>query len=573
MESLTDKKVMAKIKKNWHHDIQYIDGRFVEDVVKQFQETNDEDLLNKILDNYAIFKNVWAKAFAQYLDGDLEAGLLMHDEIVWRSAFKFNRAKSRKPDGKAFNAYVVSALLNQLKNQRNAKMSHKNHPRVLCPICNEEVYQIDHKHLKHSVDLDRYRKMFPNYPLVSTDGRTHCPITGDRVAAVTEPYLNRLNKSYTVAHFMAEYHSILPKMPVVCPVSGSELSEVSNAYPAQIMPGYTPEAFLEDFPNFAGAFSCPFSGKKLLEMTQEHLNSVLGQDGSVGARTLAQVAESFPNFTDQVRQVSVVNPYTNKRVPEITLAMLAAAGTSWKEHMEKHAEVWLEKYYPGMVTCPFTGRKTHVIKKSDLAEIGKTPWDFYAAVSKYPLKKFQVKCGLCGEWVDNVWAHLEEKQHSYAQSMTVNEFESMYGTYATKVVIRTNSYVQNDSGDSIHVADLFPEQVEKVDFLEIEDSLLEASQDDLDRQIAKSIRGSSTVEDIFFSSAEIKVVNVPFEFKSGMTKAVRDAVRDGMSVTDFDLAKPPVEGSSEVTIMVPSRDTIRRRLARMIEASDLAKTP
>src|ERR1039457_683178 len=114
LEPLTDKSIIAKIKgtRHWHHDIQYIDGKFVEETVKEFQLTSNEDLLVKIIDNYSIFRGTWSKAFAQYLDGDIDSGGLMHDEIVWRAAFKFNREKSQKPDGKAFNAYVVSALLN-----------------------------------------------------------------------------------------------------------------------------------------------------------------------------------------------------------------------------------------------------------------------------------------------------------------------------------------------------------------------------------------------------------------------------------------------------------------------------
>jgi hypothetical protein len=64
MDSLveTQKKVIKKIKatKHWHHDIQYIGDQFVEEVVKEFQRTNDEDLLTKIIDNYSIFRGEWA---------------------------------------------------------------------------------------------------------------------------------------------------------------------------------------------------------------------------------------------------------------------------------------------------------------------------------------------------------------------------------------------------------------------------------------------------------------------------------------------------------------------------------
>jgi uncharacterized Zn finger protein (UPF0148 family) len=747
----------------------------------------------------------------------------MHDEIVWRSAFKFQREKSRKPDGKAFNAYVVSALLNQLKNQRNARMSHKNHPRVVCPVCNEEVYQIDHKHLRHTIDLDRYKKALPKYPLVAAGGNTLCPIKDIEVKAINQPYLNRITGNYTLEDYRAE-HGV---KAVICPVSGAELRKVDNAYPASIMAGYTPEEFLADFPNFVGAVTCPFtgrkmleidqpyldrmfnaivgpeqtiqelgeefpnltfaarqvgvtnpytskkvieitlpmlaaagatwkehleayaqvwldkeypegvtcpftgrrttmitrsdiesmgktvsdfysavckfpmrkfqvkcaecgewvdnvwehvgnhgmtldsyverfpkhplvsvdgtvpcpisgkpireitqaylnrqigrytvedfkseqeslsvvicpvtkmeikkvdnaypaaikqgytpeefladfphfdgaiicpfSGKKLLEMTQSHLDAVVNQVKS-DPILMSDLAVKFPNYTFQATKVPVTNPYTGKKVSEITLSMLAAAGTTWKEHMERFSEIWLDKYYPGMVTCPFTGRKTHVIKKEAIQAMGKTVWDFYAVVCRYPLRKYQVRCGLCGDWTDNIWSHLEAKNHSFAKSMTINEFEGMYGTYATKVVVRTNSYVENDSGDSIHVADLFPDDSEKIDFLELEDSLLDVSHDNLDEKIARSIRGASTLEDIFYAAAEIRQVSIPFEFKGGMTKATRTAVKDALGVVDFDLAMTPAEGANSVSVMIPSRDTIRRKLARMIESSDLSKT-
>lgn len=93
-----DKKVIQKIKsinqkKNWHHDIEYIDGEYVELVVEKYQKTKSEDLLAKILKNYEIYKMTWAKAFAPYLDNEIESGMALYDEIIWTSACKFDRSK------------------------------------------------------------------------------------------------------------------------------------------------------------------------------------------------------------------------------------------------------------------------------------------------------------------------------------------------------------------------------------------------------------------------------------------------------------------------------------------------
>ena len=95
---LTEKKINQKMKvlqKRYHHDIQYIDGRFVEEVVKEYQQTKNEDLLLKIIQNYEIFAKEWAYTFSHYCDNDLEAGEAMFKELIWYSATKFNSEKSR----------------------------------------------------------------------------------------------------------------------------------------------------------------------------------------------------------------------------------------------------------------------------------------------------------------------------------------------------------------------------------------------------------------------------------------------------------------------------------------------
>jgi hypothetical protein len=442
--------------------------------------------------------------------------------------------------------------------------------RVRCAVCGEMVDSV-WSHLesgRHGLTLEQYKERFPKYPLSSPDGMVPCPVTGRLVPELSQPYLNRIGGEYTMADFRAEFSGRTPR----CPATGCALGEVGVDHPSAIMAGYTEAEFLADFPSFP-AERCPLTGQRTLGMTQARLNATVNAKREGAPPRLKALSEGLPNYTMKPRQVAVLNPYTGRMVPEITLKMLRDAGTTWKEHMEKHAQIALDKYYAGMVICPFTGRKTHMIKKTDIEALGKTTWDFYAATCLFPMRKYQVQCAICGEWVDNVWSHLESKRHSFAKSMTINEFEGIYGTYATKVVVRTNSYVENDAGDSIHVADLFPDDSERIDFLELEDSLLGVARDDMDRRIARSIRGASTLEDIFYSSAEIRDVTIPFEFKSGMTRATRDAVRDAIGVSDFDLAKPPSEGSRLVCVMLPGRDAIRRRLSRMIEASDLCKNP
>lgn len=567
------KKVLEEIKKSkqWHHDIRYIEGEFVEHVVKKFQITKNEKFLTSIIENYSIFRNTWAKAFAPYLDNDLEAGKIMHDEIIWKSVNAFCREKVRKPDGRAFNAYLVSALLNQLKNHRNSTMSHKNHPRVQCPVCGEEVYQIDSKHLRHVVDLERYRKLFPGHPLSSPDGSTCLP-SGERVPEISKSMLNKSGQKYyyTVADFKRDYAALLPRFPIRCPITGQELIEVSSAYPSMIMKGYTEEEFLRDYPDFAGAIKCPFSGKKLLEVTQQYLDTVLGQDPNGDYLDLNEFAEEAPYPTLRAKRVDVLNPYTKEKVTEIALSDLVKSGTTWKEHLEAHAQTWLDKQYPFLVYCPFTGRKTHMIRKKDVLDAGKTVQEFYAAVCKYPLRKWAVRCALCGEWVSNIWEHLDAKEHNYAPSMSSEDFEKIYATGGRKAIVTSNSYVQNDSGDLVHLADLFgKKRARKMDMIEIEDSLMDVAEDEIDKKLAAAVREAHTLEDVFYTAAHKEMVELPFAVHSGMTKMIREAVRAKLGVADFDIAKLPEDGKNEVTVMLPSRDTMRRRLTKMIEESDL----
>ena len=90
MEKPTDREIkqLAKEIKNskeWHHDICYIDDEFVEATVQKFQDTQDPSYIEKLIENYAIFRKKWGRAFAPFLDNDLDDGEIMHDKIVWKA--------------------------------------------------------------------------------------------------------------------------------------------------------------------------------------------------------------------------------------------------------------------------------------------------------------------------------------------------------------------------------------------------------------------------------------------------------------------------------------------------------
>lgn len=567
----TDKSIVNLIlqNKHWHHDIEYIDGEFVEVVVKKYQDTKDDDLLAKIVKNYSIFRGLWANELSKYLDNEIEAGEAMHDEIIWLASCKFNRTKTIKRDGKAFNAYVVSALLNQLKNQRNAKMSHKNHPRIKCPICAEEVYQIDARHLAHAYDLDRYKRDFPNHALVSTDGMTVCPITGEVVKEVTVEYVNRIafpdgsRGYYTTNDYRKEFASVIPKGPFICPVTNMELDSVDLNYPSTLAKGYTVKAFIEDFPDFKAVFTCPISKDKVLEIDQAYLDKTLGQKPSNQRKTLENVIALFPNATLRAVSVQVLNPYTNQIVDSITPSMLKDAKTNIQEHLEKFGTLTLDKWNPNLISCPFTGRKTHMMKRDLLPSIGRTPFDFFLTTCKSPLRSWNVKCAICGDLVHSIWGHLDTAKHSYAKRQDIEEFSSAYPAYPMKAVISTNAFHETDEGNHVHISDLLCQKIKVSDPLDIEDSLLKAAEDAVDERIARAMRDSRTMEDVCYLATIKKKIIVKDKDKFS---SLKDALSSIIGDDDFDMLDSNENG---VEVSIPCRETIKKKLLRLYQESDL----
>lgn len=569
-----EKEIIQEINKKWHHDIKKIDGEWVEKTVEKYQKTRDEDLLLKIIHNYSIFKHIWAKAFSQYLSKDIEGGELLHDEIVWASTLKFSMASSRKPYGKAFNAYVVSSLMNQLKNFNNVRQSARNAPKIRCPACGEEVAQIDRKHLEHLIDFKRYKKTFPGYSSVSHDGLVRCPATGDMVPRVTEQHLARAKarQPMTLSEFNNEYSSILPAMPVRCPITGSMMSRIPDDYPSKH--GVSEQEFLKKYPDWEGYVTCPFTQRLLFKVTQQHLNDVMLRKGRKKPKvsTMGQFRYRYPRITSQVRQVKVMNPYTGKKVMELTPKMLAAAGTTLRRHLSDYGGIVLNKWYPNLIRCPFTGRKTHMIRTKDLDALGRTHMDFLKAVCRYPLRRYQVKCAIDGKWVDNIWDHLEGQKHHYSPPVTQDEFNLAHGQRQTRITVSTNAYVQGQGdGDSVFIADLFPGRTRAgVSRFEIEDSLLSVAKDDLDKAISKVVPDCMTIEDVYHVVCEKRKVKVPFKHRKTSDRALREILAKIIGGHDFELEPRSWDDNDHVTIIVPSKETIRNRLERLVKSSDIA---
>ena len=567
--------IARKVKKSkaWDHDIKFIDGRFVEDVVLEYQATRPgpkkEALLDKIIKNYRIYRLTWAKGFAQYIDS-IEDGEILHDETIWKCCEKFKTENCLKERGRAFNAYYVSACLHQMKNLKSSMEAAKNYPRVTCPICEEEVHHINAKHLLHLVTLDRYKKTYRNHALASFDGTTVCPFSGERVAEITESLVNRHDGYYAVADYVREFGDSEAKGPFTCPVSRLVVDRIDASYLAGLMAGYTMEEFVQDFPECKGLIACGISKEKVVSIDQEYLDDLLRQKGRQRT-TLDEFLKKNQTLTPKAKQEDVVNPYTGEKVREITIEMLRQAGTTVKTHLEKYATLFLCNNYREYVRCPFTGRKVKHFSREYLVTLGKTVYDFYNAVCKYPLKKWTVKCAVCGQWVTNIWDHLDAVKHTYAPSASVEQFENEYGSAAMKATVSTNAYFTNKEGESIHIADLFPQgkQVE-MEQVELEDCLMTVAKDDLDKKIAKGVRNSQSLEDVWSSVSKESTVTLEEPVSEDDTpRTVIGAIASVLGTGEFDLREPIKVGEKAIKVVEPSRHAVKTRLIRMVMESEI----
>jgi hypothetical protein len=578
-----EKQILREVKKKWKHDIKKIDGKFIEDVIAEYQaataiamqfkdskseknqqkhqeaKEKSEEILAKIVNNYSIFKHTWSRYFGPYIHKDLEAGCHLHDEIIWFAAGNFDLKKCAKANGYAFNAYMISCMLNQLKNFRNISRSYKNNPMIKCPICGEMVPNIDRQHLRHKTDLKKYRKLYKDFPLCS-------------YGYVIEPTAGRYLRVINQAYFSGKEESYLK-----CPITGNQIEKMDDEYLSSVYKGYTRSQFLVDYPLWL-EYEKNLDFRKQANYLSVYNFNILLRNGGFPKKTrrrkrttvgsLNKLNRVYSNFTLKAKKVRVFNPYTQKMVKEITPLMLKKAGVTVQEHLQNYATLWIDKYYPILRVCPFTGRKTHLFKKSDLAKIGVTPMQFYMATCKYPLQKYKVKCSIDGHWVENIWTHLEDKTHSYSTPMTPEEFQKILNNNPTKICVTNNAYVTSESGDTVFIADLFPAETEVFDRLEIEDSLRSVAKDSLDLGIATKIADCHTLDDLFYLICETKKVSItasPSCSKAEIKKKVKS-----LGYEDFDVDMEKSE-SGVATIIIPSRATIKNRLEEMGKESGLIK--
>lgn len=121
-------KLLRKLtkRKGWDHDIQYIEGKYVEDVVVEFQKARarekKNEILQKIMENFKLFvRKKWAKLMLPYHDNDLECVESVYNEVIWRVAVKYKAQRGYKKKGKKFNALLISSLINRLRNDKAQK--------------------------------------------------------------------------------------------------------------------------------------------------------------------------------------------------------------------------------------------------------------------------------------------------------------------------------------------------------------------------------------------------------------------------------------------------------------------
>jgi len=562
---------MPRKKKKWHHDIKYIileaselppgivlPGNppyklWVEEVVIMYQKTRSELLLQKVMDNYMIFQFEWACDFAPYVDNGVDEGKDIFIEVLWRSTEMFDMTKLKKPMGQAFNAYLTSALMNKRKTLKTQKFKG---PPIECQVCGARMSYIDEKHLKHEMTTKIYREMYPNYPLVSYDGKTLCPYSGEKVNFVTIERVNRVAGYYTVEDWLKEYGGLFPDRK--CPLTGLVIGE---NYPEILAPMYSLVDLRSDYPNFQAMIKCPASGKEIFYVTQRHLDEHVNK-GRTKRISMAEFARTHPRATLFAKQVPVTNPYTGQTQMEITFDDLAAAKTTVREHIQKYHGLVLNQLYGYKFACPFTGKLRDSITTSDLKDLGVSAAQFYLATCQYPLRKFKVRCAVCGKWVDNIWSHLEEARHNYAEQLTTFEYEEKYGQRSRSfMLIKTT--MENEDGEDTKITDLVSAKVTHPDILiDLQHALDKVATTDLDRRIAGVIKRCRTIDDIVEQTVEKKTVQLSRPFSMDEEAAVRAKIGQSLGVQDFEIERSS-EASLLAKVVIPSKRTVIGRIKEL----------
>jgi hypothetical protein len=161
--------------------------------------------------------------------------------------------------------------------------------------------------------------------------------------------------------------------------------------------------------------------------------------------------------------------------------------------------------------------------------------------------------------------------------MSMATFEETYGPDAKKIHVSTNSYVENSEGDTVHICELSAEStLPEGDAVEIEDSLRSVAEDALELKIASSVKYARSPDDVLYLVAKKADLSFELEEDPATTRQLRLAIRNQLRKSDFDVLETNKSEDPKsknirynVSVSFPSRTTIRKKLRKMIEASDL----
>jgi len=191
-----------------------------------------------------------------------------------------------------------------------------------------------------------------------------------------------------------------------------------------------------------------------------------------------------------------------------------------------------------------------------------TPSHFYMATCRYPLRKFKVKCAICGKWVENIWSHLAEAKHKYADSITPSEYEENYGSRSRNfMVVRTA--IENEDGENTKLTDLVPAKEHNPDIvMDLQHSLGKIATTKLDKKIASVIKSCRTLDDIVDQTVERKTLCLSRPFSEDEEEAIKDVIEGSIGTKDFDIERPS-EGSLLAKVVIPSKRTVYGRIKEL----------